>query len=429
MDKLCVRGGAYLKGTIEIAGAKNAALPLMVASLLSQEPVVLENLPKVSDIHTLKALLAGFGVEIQEESGDTLSLCAKQISATQADYDLVRKMRASILVLGALLAREGHAEVSLPGGCAIGSRPVNLHVEALSALGAEVAIDGGYVRARLPRGQSRLAGGRVVFASPSVGASENALLAAVLAKGESELINIAREPEVTDLANCLTKMGAEIAGIGTSTLTVQGQNSLSGARHRVIPDRVEAGTYAVAAALTGGIVRLEKVCPAHLEVFLGLLSQANVAVQVESTSADITALTLEAEKGALRAGDITTAPHPGFPTDLQAQWMALMTQAQGESHITEAIFENRFMHVQELTRLGAKIEVRGATAMVAGPTPLTAAPVMATDLRASVSLVLAGLAAQGDTEVLRIYHLDRGYQDLEGKLRALGAEVWRTAQA
>ena len=444
MDKLCVRGGASLSGTVEIAGAKNAALPLMVASLLIEEPLVLENVPAVSDIETLKALLGGFGVEIQQADADgALSLNACALSSAHADYDLVRRMRASILVLGPLLAREGYAEVSLPGGCAIGSRPVNMHVEALEALGAEVAIDGGYVRARLPSSRSRLAGGQVVFASPSVGATENALLAASLAKGESKIINAACEPEVVDLANCLVKMGAEISGIGTSTLLIQGSECLQGTAHRVIPDRVEAGTYAVAAAITRGRVRLEKVCPDHLEVFLGMLERANVVVQVESQAPQMQGaetsdlqtksepqgtIVLDATGGALCAVDITTAPYPMFPTDLQAQFMALMTQAQGESHITESIFENRFMHVQELIRLGAKIEVRGATATVQGATSLQAAPVMATDLRASVSLVLAGLAAEGDTEIRRIYHLDRGYQNLEGKLRALGAEVWREPQ-
>ena len=434
MDKLCVRGGASLHGTVEISGAKNAALPLMVASLLIDEPLVLENVPAVSDIQTLKALLGGFGVEIEQEThqngvAGAVSLNAKSLTSAHADYDLVRKMRASVLVLGPLLAREGYAEVSLPGGCAIGSRPVNMHVEALTALGAEVSIDGGYVRASLPQGQTRLAGGQVVFSSPSVGATENALLAAVLAKGETKIRNAACEPEVVDLANCLVKMGAEISGIGTATLLVQGREQLKGARHRVIPDRVEAGTYAVAAAITGGMVRLEKVCPADLEVFLGMLERANVAVATTTAKDPQTGtITLDATQGTLQAVDITTAPHPGFPTDLQAQFMALMTQAQGESHITEAIFENRFMHVQELIRLGAKIEVRGATAMVLGATPLQAAPVMATDLRASVSLVLAGLVAQGDSEIHRIYHLERGYQNLEGKLRALGAEVWRVAQ-
>ena len=434
MDKLCVRGGASLHGTVEISGAKNAALPLMVASLLIDEPLVLENVPAVSDIQTLKALLGGFGVEIEQEThqngvAGAVSLNAKSLTSAHADYDLVRKMRASVLVLGPLLAREGYAEVSLPGGCAIGSRPVNMHVEALTALGAEVSIDGGYVRASLPRGQTRLAGGQVVFSSPSVGATENALLAAVLAKGETKIRNAACEPEVVDLANCLVKMGAEISGIGTATLLVQGREQLKGARHRVIPDRVEAGTYAVAAAITGGTVRLEKVCPADLEVFLGMLERANVAVATTTAKDPQTGtITLDATQGTLQAVDITTAPHPGFPTDLQAQFMALMTQAQGESHITEAIFENRFMHVQELIRLGAKIEVRGATAMVLGATPLQAAPVMATDLRASVSLVLAGLVAQGDSEIHRIYHLERGYQNLEGKLRALGAEVWRVPQ-
>ena len=434
MDKLCVRGGASLHGTVEISGAKNAALPLMVASLLIDEPLVLENVPAVSDIQTLKALLGGFGVEIEQEThqngvAGAVSLNAKSLTSAHADYDLVRKMRASVLVLGPLLAREGYAEVSLPGGCAIGSRPVNMHVEALTALGAEVSIDGGYVRASLPQGQTRLAGGQVVFSSPSVGATENALLAAVLAKGETKIRNAACEPEVVDLANCLVKMGAEISGIGTATLLVQGREQLKGARHRVIPDRVEAGTYAVAAAITGGTVRLEKVCPADLEVFLGMLERANVAVATTTAKDPQTGtITLDATQGTLQAVDITTAPHPGFPTDLQAQFMALMTQAQGESHITEAIFENRFMHVQELIRLGAKIEVRGATAMVLGATPLQAAPVMATDLRASVSLVLAGLVAQGDSEIHRIYHLERGYQNLEGKLRALGAEVWRVPQ-
>ncbi|MGR4000271.1 MAG: UDP-N-acetylglucosamine 1-carboxyvinyltransferase [Alphaproteobacteria bacterium] len=426
MDSLSIHGGKALTGRVPISGAKNAALPIMVASLLSDEPLIVEGLPSVNDIRSLGSLLCGLGVEMTQR-GDETEFCAARLHSTHADYDLVRKMRASILVLGPLLARAGEAEVSLPGGCAIGARPVNLHIDAMRSLGAEVVLENGYLRARAGsmahthRLPHRLQGGEIVFPVPSVGATENALMASVLARGESRIVNAAREPEVVDLARCLVSMGAEIAGIGSSTLLVQGKERLHGARHRVISDRIEAGTYAIAAAITGGRLELTGAVSGDLEVFLATLRK--IGVEVEELGAG--GIIVDARGSRLCASDITTAAHPGFPTDLQAQFMALMTQAEGESRISERIFENRFMHVQELNRLGARIRVRGAMAVVSGRRKLIGAPVMATDLRASVSLVLAGLAAEGETLVHRLYHLDRGYDGLEDKLRGCGAHLER----
>ncbi|MDA7981818.1 MAG: UDP-N-acetylglucosamine 1-carboxyvinyltransferase [Alphaproteobacteria bacterium] len=427
MDSLLIRGGQQLSGQVPIAGAKNAALPAMVASLLTDEPLVLAQLPAVNDIRSLKLLLAGLGVEISEHNSTT-ELRAARLRSTHADYDLVRKMRASVLVLGPLLARAGEAEVSLPGGCAIGARPVNLHVEAMRALGAEVVLENGYLRARA-RGH-RLRGGEIVLPLPSVGATENALMAAVLAEGESRIVNPAREPEVGDLVRCLVAMGARIEGFGGSAIHVQGVERLGGARHRVISDRIEAGTYAIAAAITGGCLKLAGAVADDLEVFLATLRGAGVNVVAYGDGDgdgddEGGGVVVDARGCRLRACDVATAAHPGFPTDLQAQFMALMTRAEGESRITERIFENRFMHVQELERLGARIRVRGASALVSGPAELRGAQVTATDLRASVSLVLAGLAAEGETVVNRIYHLDRGYAGLEDKLRACGASLER----
>ena len=423
MDSLCIQGGVPLEGRVAVSGAKNAALPVLAAALLSDEPLVLENLPEVADIRVLLSLLQNLGVETDPgpQGSHRCRLQARSLSSHRADYDLVRKMRASVLVLGPLLARLGRAEVSLPGGCAIGARPVDLHVGALRALGAEVELEGGYLRARIQGSASRLAGGEVVLPSPSVGASENALMAASLARGETRIVNAASEPEVADLARCLSAMGAEIEGAGSSTILVQGRERLGPARHRILPDRIEAGTYAAAAAVTGGRLVLEDCRGEDMEVFLAALKAAGAGVSLLPEGA----IEVDARGAELAAVNIATAPHPGFPTDLQAQFMALMTQAKGESLVTETIFENRFMHVQELRRLGARIAVRGRSAVVEGPVSLKGAPVMATDLRASVSLVLAGLVAEGETLIGRVYHLDRGYEGLEGKLSACGARIKR----
>ena len=424
MDRLRIRGGRALAGEIPIGGAKNAALPLMTASLLTDETLVLEHLPDLLDITTLAGVLEQHGVEIEMngEAGDhgrTVSLNARRIASTRAPYDLVRKMRASVLVLGPLLAREGHAEVSLPGGCAIGTRPVDIHLKGLELLGAEVELRDGYILARAPKG---LAGAEVVFPKVSVGATENLLMAAALAQGETRLINAAREPEVTDLAKCLTAMGARIEGLGSDTLVVEGVGKLHGARHRVLPDRIEAGTYAMAAAITGGKLELVGAEAGQLSSVIELLTEAGVRFAESERGLEV-----RQADGRLTGVDAMTEPYPGFPTDLQAQMMALMTTAQGAAMITETIFENRFMHVPELARMGANVNVHGASALVRGQDRLTGAPVMATDLRASVSLVLAGLAAEGETLINRVYHLDRGYERLVEKLAACGADIERLA--
>ena len=423
MDRIRIRGGRPLKGRIPISGAKNAALPLMTASLLADEPLVLDRLPVLADIETLARLLELLGVRMSETpngpDGRTLSLSGAGVRETTAPYDLVRKMRASILVLGPLLARHGRARVSLPGGCAIGTRPVDLHLKAMEAMGAEIALDAGYVEARAPRG---LTGARIVFPMISVGATENALMAAVLARGESVIENAAREPEVADLARCLVAMGARIEGVGTETLRIQGVERLHAARHAVVADRIEAGTYAVAAAITGGDLEL---VGATLEL-MGAASKmlGDTGLVIDETPTGIRARRVGAR---VLGVDVMTEPFPGFPTDLQAQIMALMTTCEGAAMITETIFENRFMHVPELMRMGANINLHGASAMVRGVKALKGAPVMATDLRASVSLVLAGLAAEGETIVSRVYHLDRGYERLEAKLSACGADIERIA--
>jgi UDP-N-acetylglucosamine 1-carboxyvinyltransferase len=424
MDRIRIRGGRPLRGQIPISGAKNAALPLMATCLLTDKEVRLDNVPDLADISTMTHLLVQHGAEV------TTKLNAKQrslilngagVNDTTAPYDLVRKMRASVLVLGPLVARHGQARVSLPGGCAIGTRPVDLHIKGLQQLGAEIELKDGYVVASAPKG---LIGAEVAFPKVSVGATENLLMAASLAKGETLLVNAAREPEITDLAHCLVGMGAKIEGIGTNTLRVIGVDRLGGVTHRVVADRIEAGTYAMAAAITGG--ELDLIGVKHDLIAAAAASLAQAGVEIRETEQG---LHVSRTNKPLSGVDVMTEPYPGFPTDLQAQMMALMTTAEGASMITETIFENRFMHVPELTRMGASINVHGASAMVRGVRKLTGAPVMATDLRASVSLVLAGLAAEGDTVLNRIYHLDRGYEKLTQKLAACGAEIERLQDA
>ncbi|MGE0746344.1 MAG: UDP-N-acetylglucosamine 1-carboxyvinyltransferase [Rhodospirillales bacterium] len=420
MDRIRIKGGRALRGTIAVSGAKNAALPLMAACLLSEEPLTLLSVPRLADIDTMGKLLAGHGADLGDGDGASgeMTLHAATIRDVTAPYDLVRRMRASVLVLGPLVARAGEARVSLPGGCAIGTRPVDLHLKGLSLLGAEISLEDGYIHARAPHG---LKGARYVFPTVSVGATENLLMAACLAEGETVLVNAAREPEIGDLARCLIAMGATIEGVGTGTLTIQGRPRLHGARHAVLPDRIEAGTYAMAAAITDGAIELAGARADDLAAAIETLGDAGVAVEPAAGGL----LVRRAEPGVLRATDVTTDPFPGFPTDLQAQMMALMAVADGASMITETIFENRFMHVPELTRMGADVQVHGAAALVRGVRRLTGAPVMATDLRASVSLVLAGLAADGETTVNRVYHLDRGYERIEEKLAGCGADIER----
>ena len=418
MDAIRLRGGNSFSGTVPIAGAKNAALPLMAASLLTDEPLRLTNLPGVADIDSMKTLLRSHGVAIANgEVAGEATFDASGVRDTTAPYDLVRRMRASVLVLGPLVARFGRARVSLPGGCAIGTRPIDLHLEALRQLGAEIDLVEGYVEARAPRG---LAGAAFTFPSVSVGATENALMAACLARGESVLRNAAREPEIVDLGHCLIAMGAKIEGLGTDVLHVEGVGRLKAGRHGVIADRIEAGTYAIAASIAGGDVTLEGADPETLRALLDTLSGAGVAIEETENR-----LRVVSPGGNTAGMDLVTQPYPGFPTDLQAQIMSLTTVASGASRITETIFENRFMHVPELLRMGADIRVRGATALIRGVSRLKGAEVMATDLRASVSLILAGLVADGETVVNRIYHLDRGYESIEAKLAACGADIER----
>jgi UDP-N-acetylglucosamine 1-carboxyvinyltransferase len=423
MDRIRIRGGKPLHGSIPIAGAKNAALPLMAASLLTEETLTLESLPFLADITTLSHLLVNLGVSVTmngvsdiSERGHSLSLSAPRITSSTASYELVRKMRASVLVLGPLLARCGEARVSLPGGCAIGTRPVDLHLAGLQRLGVTVDLRNGYIEASAPRG---LVGAEIVFPTVSVGATENLLMAASLARGETRLINAAREPEIVDLARCLVAMGADIRGAGTDRIIVRGVSNLHGARHSVIPDRIETGTYMMAAAVSGGTLDLLGARPDDILAVARTLEGAGVTVT------DIAGGIRVCRVNGLSGVDVMTEPFPGFPTDLQAQMMALMTTADGAAMITETIFENRFMHVPELCRMGANINVHGPSAMVRGVPKLTGAPVMATDLRASVSLVLAGLAAHGETIIDRVYHLDRGYERLEEKLANCGADIER----
>ena len=422
MDKVIIQGGNPLRGSIRIGGAKNAVLPILAAGLLTDEPVHLENVPDLADVGSMQALMATLGTVIeQKREGDfALDLVTRDITNCTADYELVRKMRASVLVLGPLLARVGQAKVSLPGGCAIGQRPVDLHLKGLEDLGAEIHLDRGYIHARAPKG---LKGGPVPLAMPSVGATENILMAATLAEGETVITNAAREPEIVDLAVFLRAMGAEITGEGTATITVQGVPALHGASHRVVPDRIELGTYAIAAAMTGGQVRLLGGRAELIGSLLEKLVEAGIGVSNDGDD-----LIVSCSQGRPRGVDVMTQPHPGFPTDLQAQFMALMCVADGAAMITETIFENRFMHVSELSRMGAKITVHGGSALVRGVDSLHGAQVMATDLRASVSLVLAALAAKGETEVRRVYHLDRGYERVDEKLRGCGAVIDRVSE-
>jgi UDP-N-acetylglucosamine 1-carboxyvinyltransferase len=420
LDRIAITGGARLEGEIPISGAKNSAIKLMAASLLTDEPLRLTNMPRLADTRFLGRLLQRLGTEVVEREGDdgpeTL-LTTREIVSAIAPYDLVRQMRASFNVLGPLVARTGQAKVSLPGGCTIGARPVDLHLKALEALGARIDLHEGYVYAQAPRG---LTGGRVEFPFVSVGATEHALLAAVLAKGESVLENAAAEPEIADLAECLNAMGAQVAGAGTKTIRIQGVDRLHGATHAVLPDRIETGTYALAAAMAGGEVRLTRTRSDLIQALLDKMSEAGVEVIPHNDG-----LTVKRNGARLQAVEIETDPYPGFATDLQAQFMALMTLADGESVIKETIFENRFMHAPELGRLGADISVHGGEARVRGVEALEGAQVMATDLRASVSLVIAGLAARGETTVHRVYHLDRGFERLEEKLSACGAQIRR----
>lgn len=418
MDRIRIRGGHKLNGTIRVSGAKNAALPLMCASLLTAEPLILTNMPlRLGDIRTLTDVLSELGVAAERVGSDQLTLHAQNITASCAPYELVRKMRASILVLGPLLARHGAAEVSLPGGCAIGTRPVDLHIDGLRAMGAEIVLEGGYIKARAPNG---LKGANVNFAKVSVGATENIMMAATLADGETILTNAAKEPEIVDLGECLIAMGAQIEGLGTPVIRIRGVKSLHGATHKTVADRIEAGTYMIAVALTGGTVRLQGARLEHLHALMAPLQEAGVKIEEDGED-----LLISRNGHPLKGIDIMTEPYPGFPTDLQAQFMTMLTLCDGAGMVTETIFENRFMHVPELARLGANITVHGGSAIVRGVDQLKGAEVMATDLRASVALVLAGLVAEGDTIVSRIYHLDRGYEDITGKLRACGADIER----
>ncbi len=425
MDRIRIRGGNRLQGEIPISGAKNAALPLMIASLLTDETLTLRNVPRLADVQLLLRIIRNHGADMTVDGkragqlghGETIHLTARQIVDTVAPYDLVSKMRASFWVLGPILARCGEARISLPGGCAIGTRPVDLHLMGMEKLGAKIELDGGYVVASAPKG---LTGNRIVFPKVSVGATHNVLMAAALAKGESILENAAREPEVGDLAECLQKMGAKIEGIGTSRLIVQGVDRLHGATHSVLPDRIEAGTYAMAAGMAGGDVKLVGARGDLFDVLFGILAQAGIEMTTEADG-----LRVQRDGNGIEPVNVETQPFPGFPTDLQAQFMALMCKSTGTAAVRETIFENRFMHVQELVRLGAEITLNGDTALVHGVETLRGAEVMATDLRASVSLVIAALAAEGETTISRVYHLDRGFESLEGKLTHCGADIER----
>src|SRR6478735_1598379 len=429
MDRIRIVGGQRLNGSIPISGAKNATLPLMIASLLTEDTLILDNVPRLADVIQLQRILGNHGVDVMiagkrpgddPNQGRTIHISAKHIVDTTAPYDLVSKMRASFWVVAPLLARMGQAKVSMPGGCAIGTRPVDLLILALERLGAEIEIESGYVITRAPKG---LRGGEIVFPKGTVGGTHTAVMAASLANGTTVIENAAREPEITDVADCLNKMGAKISGAGTSRIVIEGVAKLHGARHSVLPDRIETGTYAMAVAMTGGDVLLQHARPELLQAALDVVGLTGATVT--STNEGIRVVR---NGGGLAPVDVTTAPFPGFPTDLQAQFMGLMTRAQGTSRITETIFENRFMHVQELARFGAHIRLDGDTAIVEGVDKLKGAPVMATDLRASVSLVIAALAAEGETMVNRVYHLDRGFERLEDKLGACGAAIQRVSE-
>jgi UDP-N-acetylglucosamine 1-carboxyvinyltransferase len=416
LDKLLIRGGKRLAGEIAVSGAKNAALPILAGTLLATKPVTISNVPHLKDVATTITLLQSMGVQVTFDDRLNVEADARDVSVRCAPYELVKTMRASILVLGPLLARFGEADVSLPGGCAIGARPVNLHVQGLQAMGAKVVVENGFIKART----RRLKGAHIVFETVTVTGTENLMMAAALAEGETVLENAAREPEVVDLANFINSMGARVSGAGTSTIRINGVDELGGTQHRVLPDRIESGTYLVAAAMTGGRIRLSRAAPKDLEAVLIKLAEAGAEIR---SGEDWIELDMHGKRP--RAVNIKTLPYPGFPTDMQAQFCAMNSLAEGVGTITETIFENRFQHVLELQRMGANIRIEGNVAVCTGVDKLTAAPVMATDLRASASLVLAGLAAEGDTLVDRIYHVDRGYERIEEKLRQLGAEIRR----
>ena len=421
MDKFVIRGGNPLLGTVRVSGAKNAALPAMAAAILTDEPVILENIPQVRDIETTRKLLAAMGAEVELGYGRAqhrTTICCRNLTSPEASYELVKTMRASTLVLGPLVARCGHARVSLPGGCAIGSRPIDLHIKGLERLGATITQDHGYVEASA----KRLRGAEIVFDKITVTGTEDLLMAASLADGETVMQNCAHEPEVADLAELLNKMGAHIEGAGTPTIRVKGVSKLHGARHRIIPDRIEAATFIIAGALTGGDLNVAGCDPRHLDALLQKLDEAGVKTAHNADSLRVMG------DGPLKAADIVTAEYPGFPTDMQAQYMVLATQAEGTSNITENIFENRFVHAQELLRMGARIKIEGRRAVVRGKSPLSAAAVLASDLRASASLVLAALVAEGESIIDRVYHIDRGYEHIEEKLRGVGAQIRRIGE-
>ena len=421
MDKFVIRGGEPLLGTIRVSGAKNAALPCMAAALLTDEPVILENIPQVRDIQTTRNLLAAMGADVELGYGRAqhrTTIHCRTLSSPEASYELVKTMRASTLVLGPLVARCGRARVSLPGGCAIGQRPIDLHIKGLEQLGAKIVQEHGYVEASA----KRLRGAEIVFDKITVTGTEDLLMAATLAEGETILKNCAREPEVADLADLLNKMGAQIEGAGTATIRVQGVSKLNGAKHRVIADRIEAGTFIIGAAMTGGDVNVSGCDPSHLDALLSKLHEVGIKTKISADSVRVMG------DNPFTAADMTTEEHPGFPTDCQAQFMALATQAEGTSVITENIFENRFMHAQELVRMGANIKIEGRRAVVRGKTPLSAAAVLASDLRASASLVLAALVADGETIIDRVYHIDRGYENIEEKLKGVGAQIRRIGE-
>ena len=420
MDKFRITGGRPVRGRVSISGAKNSALPCLAAALLTPETVTLHNVPYVRDCMTQRRLLEDLGATVLVPDLRTHKITASNIELFEAPYELVKTMRASVLALGPLVARFGKAKVSLPGGCAIGTRPIDLHLRGLEGLGAQVSLEAGYVVARAPKG-GRLRGGEITFEKTTVTGTENLMMAAALAEGTSVLHNAAREPEINDLADLLNRMGARVRGAGTPTLTVEGVEHLGGAEHTIIPDRIETGTFLVAAAITGGELEVKDCRPEHSAAVIAKLREAGVEIEEVNPS------TLRVRRGdaGLRARDITTEPHPRFPTDMQAQYMALMTQAEGAARVTETIFENRFMHASEMQRMGARIQIDGHTATVEGPTQLTGARVQASDLRASACLVLAGLAARGETVIGRVYHIDRGYEKIEAKLRSVGAQIER----
>jgi UDP-N-acetylglucosamine 1-carboxyvinyltransferase len=420
MDKFRITGGQALRGRVEISGAKNSALPCMAAALLTGESVTLHNVPYVRDIITQRRLLEDLGATVLTPELRTHKITAAHIDLFEAPYDLVKTMRASVLVLGPLLARFGKAKVSLPGGCAIGTRPIDLHLEALKGLGAQVSLEAGYVVARAPQ-RGRLQGAEVRFDKVTVTGTENLMMAATLAEGRTVIHNAAREPEIVDLCELLNRMGARVRGAGTPTITVEGVEALGAAEHTIIPDRIETGTFLVAAAITGGELEIKDCTPEHSAIVIAQLRAAGVEIEELNQST----LRVRRSAAGLVARDVTTEPHPRFPTDMQAQYMALMTQAEGQARIAETIFENRFMHASELQRMGARIQIEGNTAVVTGPAPLSGARVQASDLRASASLVLAGLVAAGETVIERVYHIDRGYEKIEAKLRAVGARIER----